>query len=140
MCRTWVEVQPRLSSVSSISISSSIVAISVASKSRPSQLPLLLCLRHLACGQPTPDSEPQQGTNRQSRCAAAGSNGVLRVVEVGQGREAQSRTQRRDGRVGSTRKMERSEALARDKPGMYQHQREVENSISITMQSYTHVG
>jgi hypothetical protein len=36
--------------------------------------------------------------------------------------------------------MERSEALARDKPGMYQHQREVENSISITMQSYTHVG
>ena len=44
------------------------------------------------------------------------------------------------GRDGSTRKMERSEALARDKPGMYQHQREVENSISITMQSYTHVG
>ena len=37
-------------------------------------------------------------------------------------------------------KMERSEALARDKPGMYQHQREVENNISITMQSYTHVG
>ena len=65
---------------------------------------------------------------------------MLRVAEVGQGREAQSRTQRRDGRVGSTRKMERSEALARDKPGMYQHQREVENSISITMQSYTHVG
>ena len=32
------------------------------------------------------------------------------------------------------------EALARDKPGMYQHQREVENNISITMQSYTHVG
>ena len=30
--------------------------------------------------------------------------------------------------------------VARDKPGMYQHQREVENSISITMQSYTHVG
>ena len=65
---------------------------------------------------------------------------MLRVAEVGQGREAQSRTQRWDGRVGSTRKMERSEALARDKPGMYQHQREVENSISITMQSYTHVG
>ena len=41
---------------------------------------------------------------------------------------------------GSTRKMERSEALARDKPGIYQHQREVENIISITMQSYTHVG
>ena len=36
--------------------------------------------------------------------------------------------------------MERSKVLARDKPGMYQHQREVENSISITMQSYTHVG
>ena len=67
---------------------------------------------------------------------------MLRVAEVGQGWEGavQDATSGGMGRVGSTRKMERSEALARDKPGMYQHQREVENSISITMQSYTHVG
>jgi hypothetical protein len=40
VCRTRVEVQPVLFSIFSISISSSIVAISVASNCRPPQLPL----------------------------------------------------------------------------------------------------
>ena len=62
---------------------------------------------------------------------------MLRVAEVGQGWEGAVQDA---APAASTRKMERSEALARDKPGMHQHQREVENSISITMQSYTHVG
>ena len=55
----------------------------------------------------------------------AGSNGVLRVAEVGQGREAQSRTQRWDGQGWKARARwgaYKRWALDRAKPGMYQHQ------------------
>ena len=99
VCRTPVEVQPALLGASSISILSSIVAILVSSRRRAPRP---------RSPRPSPPLAPANSRNqtatragkqkRLSSRTAAGSNGVLRVAEVGQGREAQSRTQWRDGK------------------------------------------
>jgi hypothetical protein len=83
----YAEVRPVLISTSSISILSSIVAISVASKSRPIQLPLSPLLPPPSLRAANTTQRATTGRKRQSRRTAAGSNGVLRVAEVGQGWE-----------------------------------------------------
>ena len=69
-----------------------------------------------------------------------GLNGVLCVVWVEGGRRA-SHSWREGARWREvSAELRRLETPARNQPGIDQQQRELEISISVTVQSYTHVG
>ena len=87
--------------------------------------------------------EDGRGIQQLVRHTATGLNSVLCAVWVEGGRRAspswREGTRWREVSAEVSAELRRLEAPARNEPGMDQQQREVENSISITMQSYTHV-
>ena len=74
------------------------------------------------------------------RCTDTGLNGALCVVWVEGGRQASHSWRERARWREVSAELRRLEAPARNEPGMDQQQREAESSISVTVQSYMHVG
>ena len=92
----YAEVQPVLLSTSLSSILSAVVVVSMASNKTPTTHMLALSFSTLSCAPSANTTRAREGEVRQLLShAAAGSNGMLRVVRAESGRHATSRRRER---------------------------------------------